>query len=161
MELFDLLRPEAVRVMSKVSSKKRLIAALGDLAQSALGLDAGDTVAALQERESLGPTGVGNGVALPHARLPGVERVMGSFILLETPVMFDAVDQLPVDIVFALFAPQNAGFEHLSALAKVSRLLRDMDLLSLIHISEPTRLRRISYAVFCLKKKKKKENKKT
>ena len=128
MELFDLLRPEAVRVMSKVSSKKRLIAALGDLAQSALGLDAGDTVAALQERESLGPTGVGNGVALPHARLPGVERVMGSFILLETPVMFDAVDQLPVDIVFALFAPQNAGFEHLSALAKVSRLLRDMDL---------------------------------
>ena len=128
MELFDLLRPEAVRVMSKVSSKKRLIAALGDLAQSALGLDAGDTVAALQERESLGPTGVGNGVALPHARLPGVERVMGSFILLETPVMFDAVDQLPVDIVFALFAPQNAGFEHLSALAKVSRLLRDIDL---------------------------------
>ena len=128
MELFDLLRPEAVRVMSKVSSKKRLIAALGDLAQSALGLDAGDTVAALQERESLGPTGVGNGVALPHARLPGVERVMGSFILVETPVMFDAVDQLPVDIVFALFAPQNAGFEHLSALAKVSRLLRDMDL---------------------------------
>ncbi|MBT6895792.1 MAG: PTS transporter subunit EIIA, partial [Rhodobacteraceae bacterium] len=128
MELFDLLRPEAVRVMSKVSSKKRLIAALGDLAQSALGLDSGDTVAALQERESLGPTGVGNGVALPHARLPGVERVMGSFILLETPVMFDAVDQLPVDIVFALFAPQNAGFEHLSALAKVSRLLRDMDL---------------------------------
>ncbi len=128
MELFDLLRPEAVRVISKVSSKKRLIAAVGDLAQSALSLDAGDTVAALQERESLGPTGVGNGVALPHARLPGVERVMGSFILLETPVMFDAVDQLPVDIVFALFAPQNAGFEHLSALAKVSRLLRDMDL---------------------------------
>jgi PTS system nitrogen regulatory IIA component len=128
MELFDLLRPEAVRVMSKVSSKKRLIAALGDLAQSALGLDAGDTVAALQQRESLGPTGVGNGVALPHARLPSVERVMGSFILLETPVMFDAVDQLPVDIVFALFAPQNAGFEHLSALAKVSRLLRDIDL---------------------------------
>ena len=128
MELFDLLQPEAVRVMSKVSSKKRLIAAVGDLAQSALGLDAGDTVAALQERESLGPTGVGNGVALPHARLPGVERVMGSFILVETPVMFDAVDQLRVDIVFALFAPQNAGFEHLSALAKVSRLLRDMDL---------------------------------
>ena len=128
MELFDLLRPEAVRVMSKVSSKKRLIAALGDLAQSALGLDAGDTVAALQQRESLGPTGVGNGVALPHARLPGVERVMGSFILLVTPVMFVAVDQLPVDIVFALFAPQNAGFEHLSALAKVSRLLRDIDL---------------------------------
>jgi PTS system nitrogen regulatory IIA component len=128
MELFDLLRPEAVRVMSKVSSKKRLIAALGDLAQSALGLDAGDTVAALQQRESLGPTGVGNGVALPHARLPGVERVMGSFLLLEPPVMFDAVDQLPVDIVFALFAPQNAGFEHLSALAKVSRLLRDIDL---------------------------------
>ena len=109
MELFDLLRPEAVRVLSKVSSKKRLIAALGDLAQSALDLDAADTVAALQQRESLGPTGVGNGVALPHARLPGVERVMGSFILLETPVMFDAVDQLPVDIVFALFAPQNAS----------------------------------------------------
>ena len=129
MELFDLLRPEAVRVMSKVSSKKRLIAAVGDLAQSALGLDAGDTVAALQERESLGPTGWWATVWL--CRMPAcraLSGVMGSFILLETPVMFDAVDHLPVDIVFALFAPQNAGFEHLSALAKVSRLLRDMDL---------------------------------
>ena len=80
---------------------------------------------ALLEREKLGPTGVGHGVALPHARSMDVDRVCGAFILLESPVDFGSVDKLPVDVIFGLFAPENAGVDHLKALAIVSRTLRD------------------------------------
>ena len=80
---------------------------------------------ALLEREKLGPTGVGHGVALPHARSIDVDQVCGAFILLESPVDFGSVDKLPVDIIFGLFAPENAGVDHLKALAIVSRTLRD------------------------------------
>ena len=80
---------------------------------------------ALLEREKLGPTGVGHGVALPHARSTDVDRVCGAFILLESPVDFGSVDKLPVDVIFGLFAPENAGVDHLKALAIVSRTLRD------------------------------------
>ena len=80
---------------------------------------------ALLEREKLGPTGVGQGVALPHARSIDVDQVCGAFILLESPVDFGSVDKLPVDIIFGLFAPENAGVDHLKALAIVSRTLRD------------------------------------
>ena len=80
---------------------------------------------ALLEREKLGPTGVGHGVALPHARSIDVDRVCGAFILLESPVDFGSVDKLPVDVIFGLFAPENAGVDHLKALAIVSRTLRD------------------------------------
>jgi PTS system nitrogen regulatory IIA component len=128
MELSNILKPEAVRVISSASSKKRLLQELGDLAFSAYGLSAPATVEALLERESLGPTGVGQGVALPHARMPEMEAVQGAFLLLEKPVDFDAVDRQPVDIVFALFAPEEAGVEHLKALALVSRTLREASL---------------------------------
>jgi PTS system nitrogen regulatory IIA component len=80
---------------------------------------------ALLARESLGPTGVGHGVALPHARLPGLEQVVGAFVLLDKPIDFNAVDRQPVDLAFALFAPEDAGVEHLKALALVSRTLRE------------------------------------
>ena len=80
---------------------------------------------ALIEREGLGPTGVGQGIALPHARLSGVDRVCGLFLRLEKAINFDAVDRQPVDLVFALVAPEDAGVEHLKALALVSRTLRD------------------------------------
>jgi PTS system nitrogen regulatory IIA component len=73
----------------------------------------------------MGPTGVGHGVALPHARLHGLDRVVGVFMRLEKPMDFDAVDRMPVDLIFALFAPQGQGVEHLKALAIVSRTLRD------------------------------------
>jgi PTS system nitrogen regulatory IIA component len=128
MELSSILKPEAVRVISSASSKKRLLQELGDLAFSAYGLRAAATVEALMERESLGPTGVGQGVALPHARMPDLGSVQGAFLLLEKPVDFDAVDRQPVDIVFALFAPEEAGVEHLKALALVSRTLREASL---------------------------------
>ena len=130
MDLFNLLKPEAVKVISAVSSKKRLLHSVGELAQSVHGLDVSKTVESLQERETLGPTGVGNGVALPHARSAEIDRVIGTFIMLEKPVDFEAVDHQPVDLIFALFAPVNAGVEHLKALALVSRTLRDAALRS-------------------------------
>ena len=125
MDLSKLLRPEAVKVLTSASSKKRLLQDIGDLVSSAYGLNAGMVVECLMAREALGPTGVGRGVALPHARLDGISNVMGAFVLLDKPISFDAVDQQPVDIAFALFAPEEAGVEHLKALALVSRTLRD------------------------------------
>ncbi|SMP04864.1 PTS sugar transporter subunit IIA [Shimia sagamensis] len=125
MDLSTILKPEAVRVVTAASSKKRLLQEFGDLAESAYGLKAQAVVEALIERESLGPTGVGHGVALPHARFQDLQSVVGAFILLEKPVDFNAVDRQPIDIAFALFAPEEAGVEHLKALAKVSRHLRE------------------------------------
>ncbi|MEL7097634.1 MAG: PTS sugar transporter subunit IIA [Pseudomonadota bacterium] len=125
MDFSNLLKPEAIKVLSSVSSKKRLLHELGDLAELAYDLDAGTVVEALIAREALGPTGVGHGVALPHARLAGLTEVVGLFMVLEKPVDFSAVDRQPVDIAFALFAPEEAGVEHLKALALVSRTLRD------------------------------------
>ncbi len=125
MNFMDLLTPEAIKVVGAVTSKKRLMHDIADLAASAYGFNASMTVEALMERESLGPTGVGHGVALPHARIPDLDKVAGLFILLEKPIDFEAVDRQPVDVVFALFAPEDAGVEHLKALALVSRTLRD------------------------------------
>ncbi|ANB33157.1 PTS sugar transporter subunit IIA [Rhodovulum sulfidophilum] len=125
MQLSTLITPEAVRVFGTMSSKKRLFQELGEVAHAAYTLPPGDAVDALQERESLGPTGVGQGVALPHARLSGIDRVRGAFIRLEKAIDFGAVDRQPVDLIFALFAPQDSGVDHLKALALVSRTLRD------------------------------------
>ena len=128
MRLSDILSSAAVRSQAQVSSKKRLFHDLADMAAAAYGLDAAATLDALQERESLGATGVGHGVALPHARIPGLDHVAGLFLRLEKPMDFDAVDRQPVDLVFALLAPDSPGVEHLKALALVSRTLRDPDL---------------------------------
>jgi len=128
MDLTTILKPEAVKVVSAASSKKRLLHAVAELAEAAYALNAPVVFEALLERENLGPTGVGHGVALPHARLDGLDSVVGAFILLEKPVDFSAVDRQPVDIAFALFAPEEAGVEHLKALALVSRTLRDSSL---------------------------------
>lgn len=125
MELSTILRPGAVRVVASASSKKRLFQEIADLAASAYGLDPDATLEALLDRESLGPTGVGHGVALPHARMPAVDQVLGCFLLLEKPLDFGAVDRQPVDLVFTLFAPEDAGVDHLKALALVSRTLRE------------------------------------
>ena len=125
MDLSSILKPDAVRLLSEASSKKRLFQRLGDAAATAYGLNGGQVVEALLERESLGPTGVGNGVALPHARLDNLDEVVGALVLLEKPIDFDSVDRQPVDLAFALFAPRDAGVEHLKALALVSRTLRD------------------------------------
>ncbi|MBY5933335.1 PTS sugar transporter subunit IIA [Tateyamaria omphalii] len=125
MNFGTLLKPEAVKVVTSASSKKRLFHEIGDLVQVAYDLNAALVVESLIAREALGPTGVGHGVALPHARIDGISDVMGAFVLLDKPIDFDAVDRQPVDIAFALFAPEEAGVEHLKALALVSRTLRD------------------------------------
>ena len=125
MELYDLLHPEAVKVMAAASSKKRVLHDMAQLAGSCYNMRTEVLLEALLEREKLGPTGVGHGVALPHARSTDVERVCGAFILLESPVDFGSVDKIPVDVIFGLFAPENAGVDHLKALAIVSRTLRD------------------------------------
>lgn len=125
MQLSDIVRPEAVRVVSSATSKKRLFQELGEVANAAYGLKADTAIECLTERENLGPTGVGHGVALPHARLDELEQLCGVFVLLEKPVDFSAPDREPVDIIFSLFAPADAGVEHLKALALISRTLKD------------------------------------
>lgn len=125
MKIASILKPEAVKVISSATSKKRLLHDLGEVAASVYNIKASTAVEALMERETLGPTGVGHGVALPHARIDGLETVQGAFILLEKPIDFDSIDRAPVDLIFALFAPENAGVEHLKALALVSRTLRE------------------------------------
>lgn len=125
MDFAKLLKPEAVKVSGSVSSKKRLFQVLGELAHTAYGLDSGIVTDALRTREALGPTGVGHGVALPHARLDGLNKVVGCFVLLDKPIDFDSVDREPVDLAFTLLAPEDAGVEHLKALALVSRTLRE------------------------------------
>ncbi len=125
MQLGTILKAEAVKSISSCTSKKRLFHDLGELAEACYGLSSTLVIDALIEREGLGPTGVGQGIALPHARLPSAEQVHGIFLRLEKPLNFDAVDRQPVDLVFALIAPENAGVDHLKALALVSRTLRD------------------------------------
>ena len=130
MEFSNLLKPEAIRIFSSVSSKKRLLHDIAGIAEACYQTDYSQTVEALMERESLGPTGVGGGIALPHARLEQLNKVVGTFVLLENPVEFDAIDKQPVDIVFGLFAPKSAGVEHLKALALVSRTLREQSIVA-------------------------------
>ncbi|PTX50527.1 phosphotransferase IIA-like nitrogen-regulatory protein PtsN [Gemmobacter caeni] len=95
------------------------------MAAQAYKLNASIAIDGLQERESLGPTGVGHGIALPHARLEDLNRIVGVFVRLEKPLDYDSVDRQPVDLVFGLFAPKDSGVEHLKALALVSRTMRD------------------------------------
>lgn len=125
IELGTILRPDAVKALHGASSKKRLFQEISDVANAVSGVDMKDICSALQERENLGPTGVGHGIALPHARLARIESVFGVFFRLEKPLDFTSVDRQPVDLVFALLAPEDAGVEHLKALALVSRTMRD------------------------------------
>ena len=125
MQLSEILAPGAVKVLPKASSKKRLFCDLAEIVQDLHGVDYNSAFSALQEREALGTTGVGGGVALPHARLEGLDQVHGVFVRLETPLDFDATDRKPVDLIFSLFAPEGAGVAHLKALALVSRTLRE------------------------------------
>lgn len=130
MELSTLLIPAAVRVVGQMTSKKRLFQELGEIAAQAYGLSSAIAIDGLQERESLGPTGVGHGIALPHARLEDIDKIVGVFVRLEKPLDYDSVDRQPVDLVFGLFAPKDSGVDHLKALALVSRTMRDQGVVS-------------------------------
>jgi len=127
MQINDILIPEAIKLLDHSTSKKRLLQEVADTAHTAYGMCAEDVFDALQARESLGPTGVGGGIALPHARLAGLDKVFGVFLRLDKALDFDSVDKQPVDLIFTLFAPEEAGAEHLKALALVSRTMRSVD----------------------------------
>ncbi|MEO0386156.1 MAG: PTS sugar transporter subunit IIA [Pseudomonadota bacterium] len=124
MDLTDILDQDAVVASLKVQSKKRLFQEIAATAHSRLKLEEAMVHSALLERETLGPTGVGYGVAIPHARIDGLDRVRGLFFHLETAIEFESVDRRPVDLAFVLLAPLDAGADHLKALARVSRVLR-------------------------------------
>lgn len=125
MNFNDLLYPATVRAHVDVDSKKTLFPLIGEMAAKSLGLDASEVTEGLVERERLGSTGFGRGVSLPHAKLQGLSGVRGMFLQLAQPIDFDAVDALPVDLVFVLLSPVDSGAEHLKALARASRFLRD------------------------------------
>ncbi|HEY3695552.1 PTS IIA-like nitrogen regulatory protein PtsN [Phenylobacterium sp.] len=128
MQIGDILDRGAISLRVKAADKRQALAVIAEIAARSFGLEAGDILDLLVEREQAGSTGVGYGVAVPHARLEGLSRMRGVFVRLEHPVDFDSVDDQPVDLVFALFAHPNAGSEHLRALARVSRLLRQAEL---------------------------------
>ena len=129
MQIGDLLDRNAIALRVSANSKRQALAVNAEIAARSFGLDAGDVLDALVEREQAGSTGVGHGVAAPHARLEGLDRLRGVFVRLESPVDFESVDDQPVDLIFALFAPKaSTGVEHLRALARVSRVLRQNDL---------------------------------
>ena len=128
MDISDLLAANGVVLRGGASSKRQALHAVAEAASHVLNIDDARIFEALMEREALGSTGLGSGVAVPHARLRDIERVTGVFVRLDTPVAFDAVDDRPVDLLFALFAPPQDGAEHLRALAAVSRALRSSEL---------------------------------
>jgi nitrogen PTS system EIIA component len=121
----DILSPDAVRHDLAVPAKKALFQAMATLGGQLTGLDPREIGERLAERERLGSTGFGQGVAIPHGKIDGLGQVVGLFAKLERPLDFGAVDGLPVDLVFVLLSPPEAGVDHLKALARVSRRLRD------------------------------------
>lgn len=125
MHIADLLTPRGVIAQLRVSNKKAVLQELAKRAATLSGVADRHIHDALVERERLGSTGIGRGVALPHAKLAELPQLLGVFARLERPIAFEAIDDQPVDLVFALLAPGDAGAEHLRALARVSRLLRD------------------------------------
>lgn len=124
MQISDILAPQAVFQRVKAPTKKKLITEIAGFAARTAGLDADKVFEALWQREALGSTGMGHGVAIPHARLPKLEKIVGLFAHLEEPIDYEAIDSAPVDLVFALLTPADAGADHLKALAQISRLMR-------------------------------------
>ena len=125
MEINDLLVPEGVVADLKATSKKQALQDLAKRAAEVSGLHERAIFDVLMERERLGTTGVGNGIAIPHGKLASLDRIHGLFARLEQPIDFHAIDERPVDLIFVLLAPENAGADHLKALARISRLLRN------------------------------------
>ena len=129
-DLSDLIDPASVAVGVGATGKKQVLTAVAGLIARANRLSAAEVAARLVAREKLGSTGFGGGVAIPHARIDGLAKIAGGFARLDTPADFNAVDSLPVDLVFVLLSPVDAGADHLKALARVSRRLRDPEFLA-------------------------------
>ena len=125
LDLHDLIRPSSVLTGVGAVNKKKLLAQIGTAAEREFGLPSRLVADALGDRERLGTTGFGAGIAIPHGRVAGIERISGLFLRLDRPIDFEAIDDLPVDLVFVLLSPPDVGSDHLKALARVSRALRD------------------------------------
>ena len=130
MPLTDLVAPNAVVPALKVNGKKQAIQELSARAAKLSGQNERLIFETLMQREKLGSTGVGNGIAIPHGKLPKIERLFGLFARLDRGIDFEALDGQPVDLIFLLLAPETAGADHLKALARVARLLRDPDVVA-------------------------------
>ena len=127
MPLIDLVAPNAVIPALKVTSKKQAIQELAAKAARLTGQNERVILETLLQREKLGSTGVGNGIAIPHGKLAKIDKLFGLFARLDRPIEFEALDGQPIDLIFLLLAPEGAGADHLKALARVARLLRDGD----------------------------------
>jgi PTS system nitrogen regulatory IIA component len=136
MELEDLVSPEGVIAHLKVTSKKQALQDLSTLAAELTGLTDRTVFETLLERERLGSTGVGHGIAIPHGKMASLTRLHGLFARLDTPVDFESVDDQPVDLIFLLLAPEGAGADHLKALARISRLLRNASVVEKLRASD-------------------------
>jgi len=136
MALADILHPEGILPALRVQSKKQLLMELAACAAKLTGISEREIFEVVLQREKLGSTGVGGGIAIPHGKLKALDRITGVFARLETPVDFEALDDQPVDIVFMLLAPEGAGADHLKALSRIARVLRDQDLVARLRSSE-------------------------
>ncbi len=128
MDLSDLVSQKSIMPSLKAGSKKQLLQLLAEKASQVTGLSERDVFDTIMQREKLGSTGVGNGIAIPHGKLKNVKNITGIFARLETPVDFEALDDEPVDLVFMLLAPETAGADHLKALSRIARILREADM---------------------------------
>jgi PTS system nitrogen regulatory IIA component len=127
MPLSDLVAPQAVIPALKVNNKKQALQEIAARAAELTGLAEREVLDIIQQREKLGSTGVGNGIAIPHGKLAKLERLFGLFARLDRAIDFESLDGQPVDLIFLLLAPETAGADHLKALARVARLLRSAD----------------------------------
>ncbi|MDD9909187.1 MAG: PTS IIA-like nitrogen regulatory protein PtsN [Ahrensia sp.] len=130
MQLIDIISRDAVIANAKSNSKKQLLSDIADVAAAETGRDPRTIFELLLQRERLGSTGIGNGVAIPHGKLPDLDRITGVFARLAKPVPFDAMDDEPVDLVFAIIAPEGSGADHLKALSRIARIMRNADTLA-------------------------------
>jgi PTS system nitrogen regulatory IIA component len=130
MALADLLQQDAIIPALKVNSKKQLLQELAAKASKLTGVAEREIFDVILQRERLGSTGVGHGIAIPHGKLGSISSIKGVFARLETPIDFEALDDAPVDLVFLLLAPEGAGADHLKALSRIARILRDQDLVN-------------------------------
>jgi PTS system nitrogen regulatory IIA component len=147
MPITDLVAPGAILPALKVISKKQALQELSAHAAKLTGLDERAIFEVLLQRERLGTTATGAGVAIPHGKLPKLDRIFGMFARLERPIDFEAMDGQPVDLVFLLLAPEGAGADHLKALAKIARLMRDQDIAAKLRASRDAQA---LYAVLAL-----------
>jgi len=125
MDLSDLIDPSAILPALRANSKKQALQLVAEKAAQVTGLPERELFDTILQRERLGSTGIGNGIAIPHGKLTGISRITGVFARLEMPVDFEALDDQPVDLVFLLVAPESAGADHLKALSRIARLMRD------------------------------------